>query len=198
MTPRELIASVAVAAYAACSFAQTMDASSFDYSSAVAEAVTSGSSDRRNELRACIRNWKSYRDARRAFAEAIKSSDASRADKLVVIEIGNSTFPRFESVLLSDSAMYPYRSGKAIPAIDIRDSSLSKLIATLSENNVSAMRGEAYSQIDDGNCYFVTVRVDSTLKHVAIYGKPSSRTLEGRLVSQILQKLASAERRGKK
>ena len=164
-----------------------MHAAPFDYMDAIAKAETSPTSDRKNDLQRCLRNWQTYKDARSTFADHVNRSGVLRAGRFALFEIGNSGFPRFGSIVLQDSILESNTDPTGQKSLDIRGSVLDKLFSRLTERDVLSMQGQAYSEIDDGDCYFLTVGVGSALKHVVIYGKPSDSTVVGQLVSEILR-----------
>jgi hypothetical protein len=164
-----------------------MHAAPFDYMDAIANAETSPTSDRRDDLRRCLRNWQTYKDARNAFADHVNRSGVLRSGRFVLFEIGNSGFPRFGSLVLQNSTLESSTDPMGQKSLDIHGSALDKLFSRLTERDVLSMQGQAYSEIDDGDCYFLTVGVGPALKHVAIYGKPSDSTAVGQLVGEILR-----------
>lgn len=146
-----------------------------DYRKAIQEAVPGRTVDRRSELFRCVSGWRNYARARRKLRAML--AKRLNDEKVVVLEVGNPAFPRYGHVLAGKARNEP-ESKKGRGAV--RD-----IVQGLVKSDVDLLVGEASSEMDDADCYFLTVKVGSAVKQIAVYGAPSRRSLSGRLIDAL-------------
>jgi hypothetical protein len=151
-----------------------------DYRKAIQDAVPGRTVDRRSELQRCVSGWGGYAKERRKLRAML--AKRLNEERLVVLEVGNSAFPRYSYVLAGETRE---ERGRA-PESKRRRSSIRGILQSLGESDVDLLVGDASSEIDDADCYFLTVKVGSIVKQIAVYGKPNRRSLGGRLIGALL------------
>src|SRR5688572_30592717 len=121
---------------------------SLDYQEAIAQAEVTQGTDRRPELRRCIKHWDALR------IERIGSLNASPGEGgSVLLEIGNSGFPRYDYVRIDGFLL----KSSFNAAVDISHSALGRRLMELYANPSIDLRGSADAEVDDGDCYYLTV-----------------------------------------
>ena len=149
------------------------------YQAAISDARVLEGSDRRVELSNCVRQWVMFRANRDArFGEF---EDEKNERFTIFLEIGNSAFPRYDFVMMTGKSMKSSLDGRTapLPSPFIQD------LRNLVERHINDIQGVADSKVDDGDCYFLTVRMGSEARQVAIYGNNAS-TAAGMLITKLL------------
>jgi hypothetical protein len=161
---------------ASCAMASPTDGKSIpdDYSDAIDRAAAPPNADVRYELERCVRHW-SVLNVKRA------TLGVSKTNRSLLIEIGNSGFPRYDYVRIDG----PLMSSSLGPTVDISKVPLGAEVAQLYSVDVADLRVSADDKVDDGDCYFLTINGEGGRQTAAIYGKPSSTVLR-QLMDRIL------------
>lgn len=155
---------------------------SLDYQQAIAQAVIKQRIDRRPELRRCIKHWDALRVERIGLLFPEPSEGRSGEQRLVLLEIGNSGFPRYDYVRI-DGFLLTSSLG---PSSDISQSALGEHLTEMYAKPPTNLRGSADAKVDDGNCYYLTVSDSGIQKSVAMYGPPGSTPL-GLLIKEMIK-----------
>ncbi|HET6630385.1 MAG TPA: hypothetical protein VFG91_11480 [Woeseiaceae bacterium] len=158
------------------------------YDDAIERAQVEAGSNRKLELRQCLRNWASKeKDRNRLFGNLLSAEKST--SPIVILEIGNSGFPRYDYILVEGSTIKS--SFKAQTSRDLVDD-VHAIISGISAHDMARYRGSAHSSIDDGDCYFLTVRKDGAIKQVAVYGELGS-TSSGLLTKDLISAVTGNE-----
>ncbi|WP_374348746.1 hypothetical protein [Thermomonas sp.] len=147
-----------------------------DYQEAIAQAEVTQRSDRRPELRRCIKHWGALRIKRVGLLNAPSGEGGS-----VLLEIGNSGFPRYDYVRVDGFLL----KSSFIATVDLSHSALSKHLMELYANPPIDLHGSADAEVDDGDCYYLTVIGGGMQRSVAVYGSPKA-TPTGLLIREML------------
>jgi hypothetical protein len=162
-----------------CAIAQSSkDAeASRDYKTAIAQAEVKQGTDRRLELESCIKHWDAMHIQRVALLN--ESLGESRS---VLLEVGNSGFPRYDYVRIDGFLLRSSFNGD----VDVSRSLLGKRLMGIYADQSIDLRGNADSEVDDGDCYYLTVNSGGMQKSIAVYGTPES-TPSGLLIKEMLE-----------
>ena len=164
---------------ASCVMAQSIKGveASRDYKTAIAQAEVKQGTDRRLELESCIKHWDAMRIRR------VGSLNESLGEgHSVLLEIGNSGFPRYDYVRIDGFLLRSSFNAD----VDVSRSALGKRLMEIYASQSIDLRGNADSEVDDGDCYYLTVNSGGTQKSVAVYGAPES-TPSGLLINEMLE-----------
>jgi hypothetical protein len=153
------------------------DKASVDYHEAIEHAEIKPESDRRLELRGCVKNWDALSTDRTGLFDGSPSKAGS-----VTLEVGNSGFPRYDYVRVDGFLL---SSSYSSATVDVSKSSLGKKLSKLYASSLADLYGSADAEVDDGDCYYLTVNGNAGKRSVAIYGYPGS-TQSGILVKELL------------
>lgn len=164
---------------ASCAMAESTEdiKASRRYQVAIANAEVRQGPDRRPELERCIKHWDVLRIER-----AGSLNDATGEGRSVLLEIGNSGFPRYDYIRIDDFSL----TSSYTAAIDVSKSALGKRLMEIYANHSLDFRGSADSEIDDGDCYYLTVNGSGLQESIAVYGAPES-TPSGLLIKEMLK-----------
>lgn len=145
-----------------------------DYKATIAQAEAKYGADRRLELERCIKHWDAM-----GIQRVNKSLEEDRS---VLLEVGNSGFPRYDYVRIDGFLLRSSFNAE----VDVSNSALGKRLMGLYVSQANDLRGYADSEVDDGDCYYLTVNSGGTQKSVAVYGAPGS-TPSGLLIKEMLE-----------
>ena len=148
-----------------------------DYQEAISQTEVIQGTDRKSELRRCIKHWDALRVQRVGLDDSF-----SGEENAVLLEIGNSGFPQYNYVRI-DGSVLKSSFGKAV---DISGSDLAGQLQELYANPSVDLPGSASADVDDGDCYFLTIFAAGTRRSAAIYGSPES-TRTGLLIKEVLE-----------
>jgi hypothetical protein len=146
-----------------------------DYRTAIAQAEVRQGTDRRAELERCIKLWG-------VVHVQIEPLNKSSNEHSVLLEIGNSGFPRYDYVRI-DGFLLKSSFGAET---DVSQSVLSERLKKIYSGRQVDLRGSADAEVDDGDCYFLTVSGGGTHKSIAVYELPAT-TSSGLLIKEILK-----------
>lgn len=146
-----------------------------DYQQAIEQAQVGQEVDRREDLRRCIKHWGLLNIERSGFP------DEASGEGAILLEIANSGFPRYDYVLIDG---YLLRNGSGAE-VDISDSDLGRRIKDIYSNPSIDLHGSIDEQVDDGDCYYLTLRVRGKQQSIVFYGYPKLIE-EGLLIRKIL------------
>ena len=160
---------------ASCVMAQSIKGveASRDYKAAIAQAEVKQGGGRRLELESCIKHWDAMR---------IRRGGSLGEGHSVLLEIGNSGFPRYDYVRIDGFLLRSSFNAD----VDVSRSALGKRLMEIYASQSIDLRGNADSEVDDGDCYYLTVNSGGTKKSVAVYGTPES-TASGLLIKEMLE-----------
>lgn len=137
------------------------------------------------ELERCVRNWGEM-NATRARV------DASEAPRSVLLEVGNSAFPRYDYVLIEKGLM----TSSMGPAINVSTEPFEDLLDQIFSADASELHSGAGSSIEDGDCYFLTLKEGGSKKTIEVYGESGSGLFRS-FIDQVLRKVAGPGGGGK-
>lgn len=147
------------------------------YELAIQAAEVKPDANRRIELRRCVKNW----DAMRAQRKSLGDQD-DIASETILLEIGNSGFPRYDYVYVAGTHL----SSSFGKQEDISSTNLEKLVRAVFVGSLKDLRGNAWYEAEDGDCYYLTAADSRGRKSVAVYGVPDS-TVTGSLIREMLK-----------
>ena len=148
-------------------FCATFDARSAEApgypSDAVNLAPVSSIDDREYALERCVRNWDEIGIERSRV-------DTSKQDRAVLLEIGNSGFPRYDYVLIEGGVMTNSNGA----TINVSETPLEGLLEKAFLADAAALRSGADGGGDDGDCYFLTLKEHDRKEVIEVYGESGS------------------------
>ena len=150
-----------------------------DYKLAIDSAVVSAENDSRAWMRTCVRQWVPFSKERNAIFRELHARRS--ADLSILLEVGNSGFPKYDFVFVADDFI---RTSLGRSEGKLADSEVAQLTNAVT-GKLDEMVGSAVAQSFDSDCYFLTVRQGSRTKQVAIYGSAES-TLADQIVREML------------
>lgn len=160
-----------------------MSATPFEYQKAIEDALPGRTVDQRAELRRCVANWRAYASERKVFADEIAKH--LRDDRVLVLEVGNAGFPRYGYVLAGGGVEIRAVKHDTARRRSLKGSALESLLSRLVSSDADMLKGDASAEIEDADCYFLTVKVGSIMKQVAVYGPPKPSSAEGKIIRAI-------------
>lgn len=117
------------------------------------------------ELMRCMRNWEEMRADRVGLPEA--SATIAGA---VLLEIGSSGFPSYGYVRVDGTIM----KSSFGPDRDVAATELGRHLVRIYAGEVEVSTPDAGADMDDGQCYFLTMYVRGSASARAYYGTTSS------------------------
>jgi hypothetical protein len=150
-----------------------------NYEASIAEAEAS-TDDGRAWLRNCVHHWKDYSKQRSGVLNDFSAGMDSAAFG-ALLEIGSSSFSRYEYVAVLDSSVKTNLAGGDRL---LTDGEL-KHIRAVVKSEINGMHGKAVLDKFDGDCYFLTVKLDGQTKQLAIYGG-APRTPAGMVIAELI------------
>lgn len=160
------------------SFCATVDARGTEMTGYQSDAVNlapiSSNDDKGYALERCVRNWDEIRIERTRV-------DTSKQGRAVLLEIGNSGFPRYDYVLMEGGVM---TNGNGA-TINVSETPLEGLLDKAFLADAAALRSGKDSGGDDGDCYFLTLKEDGRKEVIEVYGDSGSKLIK-MLINRIL------------
>jgi hypothetical protein len=139
-----------------------------DFQDAIRQAQVRDGNDRRPDLRQCVRQWAVLGKKRTAlYDELDKDIHGSIRARQIVLEIGNSGFPKYEYVHINGSHLSSSLGG----SMDLSGYSFGDLLERIYAGQAPTLSGRAHGDTEDDNCYFLTVITNKGQISVAIYGQ---------------------------
>jgi hypothetical protein len=165
----------------------------FDYSRVVGEALPGSTVDRRSELRRCVAQWRGYEPVRRALFGQIGQAGYMSQPGTILLELGNSGFGRYRYALIVNGVarfglVRGIDKGKKVDAL------LGGLLRTTTGDDWRRMQGDASSDTEDADCYFLTVTLrGGDTAQVAVYDLPDSSSALGRMLRALQSYVEEAQ-----
>lgn len=117
------------------------------------------------ELRRCIRHWDELRTKRAEVPD-----ESTRRAGAVLLEVGSSGFPSYGYVRVDGTLMKSsFGSDRDVAATE-----LGRRLARIYAGEVEVSTPNAGADMDDGQCYFLTMYVRGNASSRAYYGTMSS------------------------
>jgi hypothetical protein len=159
----------------------------FDYKEAAQHATTGTHIDKRPELRACVENWRGYEPTRVNVFQRLEAAGFHDHSHSLLLEVGGSGFGYYGYVAVIEGEQVDFGDTGDAQVAPKHTKRLQQLTATLNDDLIVRMKGEASSGVIDGTCYFLTATLrDSSAAQAAVYGPPLPRTFVGKTIRTLL------------
>jgi hypothetical protein len=150
-----------------------------DYQDAINNVPPTGGIDRTHELMRCLDGWHRIGADRQSAQSAVREPKDAKS---ILLEIGNSGFPSYNYVRVKDLSITSSYGGE----IDLSISPISRVINQVYEERGASLTSELNSNVDDGDCYYLSIYTRDFSRTVVMYGPPS-KTATGQLIQKILE-----------
>lgn len=137
-----------------------------NYDEAIKNASVTATSDKRNELMRCVKNWSLLSKARGDFGKMLFSKKPTLPGVEYILEVGGSGFSRYDYVYIYGGGVHSSFGPEKILNFPGTVS-----LTEFANQILGGLPGSATSEVLDGSCYFFSVKENGVVKSVAFYGE---------------------------